>query len=101
MSEWIQHNGKGVPPDAIPGVTVVRLEAFPGHPFISGEMLIEKPWSGKVSPWHWDSFGKDTINGGLCARVIAYRNPSTDTAVEALKAIAANPKRKFREAVET
>ncbi len=101
MSEWKIADGKGVPQDAIPGVTMTRGEALAGYPFPGGGYTREAVWPGGYEwLWDWSKFGKIDGNVRRCARIIAYRNPSTQAAVEALKAIAADPKRKFRKLVK-
>ena len=96
---WLEHDGKGVPPDAKPGVTMVKVEYSDGdvRTHVCGQ---------DVEPWDWSNFGQSVPGsegerGWTWAKFIAYRNSSTDTAVEALKAIAADPKRKLRDAAET
>lgn len=109
MTGWIEHDGRGVPPDAKPGVTIVRREAHPSsrsdtwtHTKARGRVL-EDVWGGAQRPWDWSNWGKRGESGIIC-RYTHYRNPSTDAAVEALKALAAasgadNPKRKVKEAM--
>ncbi len=87
---WIEHDGKGCP---CKGQYVQAIFSF-GHPLMDEDYAHEEndlQWD-----WRWaDARGK--------ARIIRYRirQSRTQAAVEALKVIAANPKRKFREAVET
>lgn len=100
MSEWIQHDGKGVPKDAIVGVTIVRVEAAPFAPFLDGIKLRESRWTGRwPQVWDWSNFGKPAWGTGIFSRVIAYRNPSA-ASFRALEAIAADPKAKFRKLVD-
>jgi hypothetical protein len=101
---WKIHDGRGVPADAKPGVTIVRCEAHPDSPSDTwtGTSLrgrvVERVWAGKPKPWLWSNWGTRGSTG-IIGRVTHYRTPSTDAAVETLKALADNPKRKVKEAM--
>ncbi len=103
MSEWIQYDGRGVPQDARPGVTICRFVAFPGAPLNGDRMILDAIWAGDEILWDWSRYGRPAIDAdgahGIFPKITHYRNPS-QSAVEALKAIAENPKRKFRKLVK-
>ena len=96
MSGWVRHDGKGVPADAKPGVTIVTQVS-------EGGLVWEGLWvSGVTEPWDWSNYGTMGVfkgKAGFWPKVTRYRNPSTDAAVEALKALADNTKRKIKEVV--
>ncbi len=91
MSEWIEYDGKGVPQDAKPGVTIARFVAFPGKPLNGGRMVLEAIWHGDETLWDWSEYGRPAIDAtgghGFIPKITHYRNPS-QAAVETLKAIA-------------
>lgn len=99
MSGWIEHDGKGVPADAKPGVTAARIESC--NCARCRSQVVEYIWTGMAGQerfWDWTFYGAgiyslSTLQFWHCPRVIAYRNPSTTAAVEALKAMARNPDR--------